>query len=159
MRAEHRLPQIASPIQIRICQVVLCNDVALRGTTRFFYVFIVYLTTLFLLLRLYSVEWKVIREWWTGKDLEECGRGLILRYCLGICLEGLRKATKNLSKDTLSPGRDLNPELPEYEAGVLTTRQRRSVHGLYVCSSMDLLMPRQKVSRACSAHERSKYIQ
>jgi hypothetical protein len=32
---------------------------------------------------------------------------------------------KNLSQDTRSPGRDMNLVLPEYEAGVLTTRPRR----------------------------------
>jgi hypothetical protein len=35
--------------------------------------------------------------------------------------------TKNLSQDSRSPGRDLKPGPPEYEAGVLTTRPRRSV--------------------------------
>lgn len=39
-----------------------------------------------------------------------------------ICLEELRKATKNLP----SPGRDLNPASPEYKAGDLTTGPRRS---------------------------------
>jgi hypothetical protein len=34
---------------------------------------------------------------------------------------------ENLSQDSLSPGRDLNPEPPEYETGVLTTQPRRSV--------------------------------
>jgi hypothetical protein len=37
------------------------------------------------------------------------------------------KPTKNLSQDNLSPGRNVNPELPEYEAGVLTTQPRCSV--------------------------------
>jgi hypothetical protein len=45
-----------------------------------------------------------------------------LRYYLGICLEGLIKTTKNLSEDSWSPGRDLNPETPEYEAGALSDR-------------------------------------
>jgi hypothetical protein len=40
-----------------------------------------------------------------------------LRYYLGICLERLRKTTKNLSQDSLSPGRGLNPRLSEYEVG------------------------------------------
>jgi hypothetical protein len=40
----------------------------------------------------------------------------------GICLEGPRKTTKNLSQDSLSPGRDLNPVPPEYDAGLLTTQ-------------------------------------
>jgi hypothetical protein len=34
---------------------------------------------------------------------------------------------KYLSHDSRSPGRDLNLEPPEYEAGVLTTRLRRSI--------------------------------
>jgi hypothetical protein len=49
------------------------------------------------------------------------------RHYPGIFLEGLRKSTKNLSWDSRSPGRDLNPGPPEYKAGVLTTRKRRSV--------------------------------
>jgi hypothetical protein len=44
------------------------------------------------------------------------GRGLILRYYLGIRLEGLKKATKILSQDRRSLGRDLSPGPPEYEA-------------------------------------------
>jgi hypothetical protein len=44
-----------------------------------------------------------------------------LRYYLGICLEGLRKVSKNLSYDIRSAGRHLNLGLPKYEAGVLTT--------------------------------------
>jgi hypothetical protein len=34
---------------------------------------------------------------------------------------------KPLSQESWSPGRDLNPGTPEHEAGVLTTRPRRSV--------------------------------
>jgi hypothetical protein len=47
------------------------------------------------------------------------GRGLILRYYPGIVVESLRKITKNLSQDSRSPGRDLNPGPPEYESEVL----------------------------------------
>jgi hypothetical protein len=50
-----------------------------------------------------------------------------LRYYPSICLEGPRKTVQNLSQDSWSPGRDLNPRPPEYEAGVLTTRLRRWV--------------------------------
>jgi hypothetical protein len=39
----------------------------------------------------------------------------------GICTEGMRKTTKNLSQDSQSLGQDLNPGSPEYDAGVLTT--------------------------------------
>jgi hypothetical protein len=47
-----------------------------------------------------------------------------LRLYPGICLEGPRKTTKNLSHDSRSPGRDLNRRPSEYE-GVLTSRPRR----------------------------------
>jgi hypothetical protein len=40
---------------------------------------------------------------------------------------GVRKITKYLSRYSRSPGRNLNPGPPEYEAGVLTIRPRRSV--------------------------------
>jgi hypothetical protein len=33
-----------------------------------------------------------------------------------ICLQGLRKTTKNLSQDSQSPGQELDPKAPEYEA-------------------------------------------
>jgi hypothetical protein len=58
-------------------------------------------------------------------NLEGRGRGLILRYSPGICLEGLREKTKNLSQDSRSLDQDLKPGPPEYEAGVSTTRSRR----------------------------------
>jgi hypothetical protein len=34
----------------------------------------------------------------------------------GICLEGFSKSKKHVSHDSRSPGRDLNPRDPEYEA-------------------------------------------
>jgi hypothetical protein len=37
-------------------------------------------------------------------------------------LEGLRKTTNHLSHDTRSPGQNIDPGPPEYEAGVPTTR-------------------------------------
>jgi hypothetical protein len=55
-----------------------------------------------------------------------CGRKrswLNLRHYCGICLEGLRISTSNLSQDSLSPGQDMNPGPPEHKAGV----QRSSV--------------------------------
>jgi hypothetical protein len=48
-------------------------------------------------------------------DLEES-------YYPDIRLEGLRKTTKTISKNGLFQGRDLNPGLPEDDAGLLTTR-------------------------------------
>jgi hypothetical protein len=41
-----------------------------------------------------------------------------LRYCPSTCFEGLRKTTARLSQYNRSPSRDLNPERPEYGAGV-----------------------------------------
>jgi hypothetical protein len=52
---------------------------------------------------------------WIGKDMEGNGRDLIWRNIPGICREGLRKITKNLSKDSWSPCRDLNLGPPEYK--------------------------------------------
>jgi hypothetical protein len=37
------------------------------------------------------------------------------------------KTTKNLGQDSWSPGRDLNPIPPEYEAWMLATQPRRSL--------------------------------
>jgi hypothetical protein len=42
-------------------------------------------------------------------------------------LEGVRKTTEILSQDSRFPGRDLNPEPPEYETGAMTTRLRSSL--------------------------------
>jgi hypothetical protein len=65
------------------------------------------------------------------KGLEGSCRGLILRKYFSIRLEVLRKITKNLSQDSRFPCLYLNPGLPEYEAGVLTTRPRRSVPAMF----------------------------
>jgi hypothetical protein len=46
----------------------------------------------FYVTRLYSVDNRMIGEWWwIGKDLVGSGRDLIVRYYPGIRLEGLRK--------------------------------------------------------------------
>jgi hypothetical protein len=66
------------------------------------------------------------------KDLVGSDRGLILRYYPGIRLEGLRKTTKNSIKTAGRRGRESSPELPGYEAGVLTTRPRLSVDLLWM---------------------------
>jgi hypothetical protein len=50
-----------------------------------------------------------------------------LKYCASIFLEDLRETTQHFSQYSRFPGRHLNPGPPEYEAGVLTTRPRRSV--------------------------------
>jgi hypothetical protein len=48
------------------------------------------------------------------------------KYSPDICLQGLRKTMKSITRDSRSPGHDLNPGLPEYEAGVLTILPRFS---------------------------------
>jgi hypothetical protein len=47
------------------------------------------------------------------------------RYCLRICLEGLRNIMKNLSQDSISHNSYLNPGPPKYR--VLTTKLLCSV--------------------------------
>ena len=42
-----------------------------------------------------------------------------LRHYSGIFIERLSKTLKSLIQDNASPGRDLNPETPKYEAGAL----------------------------------------
>jgi hypothetical protein len=42
---------------------------------------------------------------------------LNFKYYPGICLEGLRRTTKNLSHDSRYSGQDLNSRPPEYEVG------------------------------------------
>jgi hypothetical protein len=48
--------------------------------------------------------------------------GLILRYCPGIHLKGLRKTMKSLTQDSHSFFIDFNMEHPKYEARVLTNQ-------------------------------------
>ena len=46
-----------------------------------------------------------ICQQWTGKDEKESGRGLAkIAYCDSFCLKLKRKATKNSSHDSWSPG-------------------------------------------------------
>jgi hypothetical protein len=42
------------------------------------------------------------------------GQGKILRYYPGICMEGLRETTKNLTHDSWSLGPDFNPRPPTH---------------------------------------------
>jgi hypothetical protein len=67
-------------------------------------------------------------------NLKGCGRKQSwpnLRYYPGIFLEGLRKTTKALSQDNRFPCQDLNSGPTEYEAGVLSTRPRRSARSRF----------------------------
>ncbi|KDR08519.1 hypothetical protein L798_01039 [Zootermopsis nevadensis] len=59
-------------------------------------------------------------------------------YYQFIFLEGLRKTTKNLSHQIRSPGRALNPEPPEYEAGSTV-----SVREVVLCEQEPRQIPRQ----------------
>jgi hypothetical protein len=64
-----------------------------------------------------------------------CGRkrlGPNLRYYPGIYLE---ENYENLSQDSEAPGQDLNAGSPEYEAGVLIIRPRRST---FVCGAFGI---------------------
>jgi hypothetical protein len=74
---------------------------------------------------IYSVSDRVISEWWwIGKDLVESGHGLILRYCPGMRLEGLRKTTKNVNQDSRSPG-------PRFETRTSWIRSRSLDHDVW----------------------------
>jgi hypothetical protein len=61
------------------------------------------------------------------KHAEGSSCGLMLKYYPRIFPQGPRKTTENLGHDSRSPGREWNPGPPEYEAGMLATRPRRSV--------------------------------
>jgi hypothetical protein len=91
-----------------------------------------------------------ISELRIGNEVEGNDRGLILLYYL--CLKGLRKSPRNLSKDNQFLGQGLNPGQPEYKR-VLETQPRRLVidltHFVHVrpnirlCSSLILQFGRR----------------
>jgi hypothetical protein len=58
------------------------------------------------------INWKRFGRKWSWPNF---------KYYPGIRLEGVGKSTKNLNKDSRSPGH------PEYEVELLTTRPRSSV--------------------------------
>jgi hypothetical protein len=93
-----------------------------------YYLFVVYLTRFFSTNSDYIASNKRISEWWIGKDVEKKRSWPNLRNNFDICLEGPRKTTNNLRRDSLSPGRYMNPGPPEYKAGVLTIQQIFVVH-------------------------------
>jgi hypothetical protein len=59
-------------------------------------------------------------------NLKGSGRGLILSYYPGIRWR-MSKTTQNLTQDSWFSGLDFNLGPPEYEAGMLNIRPRRSV--------------------------------
>jgi hypothetical protein len=81
----------------------------------------------FSVIKIIESNGRVVSDWWTGKSFGSKRSRPNLRRYSRIRLEGLRNTTKNISQDSWSPGRDLNPEPPEYEARVLATRPRRSI--------------------------------
>jgi hypothetical protein len=60
----------------------------------------------------WTLNWKGCGEKWTWPNL---------RYYAGICFEGLRKTTDNISQESQSRGWDLNAGCNEYEAGLPTS--------------------------------------
>jgi hypothetical protein len=62
-------------------------------------------------------------------DLEGMSKEVVVAWfeVLGICLERLRKTTKNVIRDSRSPGPDSNPGHLEYATGGIMTVPRRSV--------------------------------
>jgi hypothetical protein len=53
--------------------------------------------------------------------VEGASDGMVLRYDLRICVEGLRKTAENITQDSWSLDKDFNPKISKYEAGMLTT--------------------------------------
>jgi hypothetical protein len=71
-----------------------------------------------------------MNEWCMSDELERICKKAVWPNFEGLSdirLEGLREATRNLSQDSRSPGRDLNSGPPKYEAYFPTTRPRRSI--------------------------------
>jgi hypothetical protein len=62
-----------------------------------------------------------------------------LRYELSICLDGLKKITRNFSHYSQPLDQDKNPDLPECDTGVLPT-QTRIIIGVSVCFSQEIMM-------------------
>lgn len=82
------------------------------------------------------IEWKVSDELERMWQETACPN---LRYHLRLCLKILRKPANNLSQDSWSEGRDLNPGRPVHEAEVLTTQPWRSVR-IYKGMPQDLIL-------------------
>jgi hypothetical protein len=84
--------------------------------------FVVYLTTPFSGSDYVASNEGVTNEWWGRKRLWPTFK--VLSYNLH---GGTEENHENVSQDNRSPGQDLNPGSPEYEAGVIATRPQRSV--------------------------------
>jgi hypothetical protein len=74
---------------------------------------LVYLTT-YPVCNLYGAKWR--DGWWIGENLEGSLVVLSSRHPI-IYLEGLRKTTKNLTRDTRDFSRDSNRPLPKHKSG------------------------------------------
>jgi hypothetical protein len=93
--------------------------------------FVVYLTTLFLVIH---TIWSRAKKWWIWKILEESGRGIISSIIPAFASRDWGKP-QNLSTDSLPPGRYLNTGPLEYKARVLTTRPWRSSNVSKMCTT------------------------
>jgi hypothetical protein len=111
------------------------------------YLFIVYLTRLLQLLRLYSVQWKNATWMMTWKGCRRKWSRPNLRYYPSTCLKEWRKTLRNLSQDSQSPGWDLNLEPPEYKARELVTQPWCSVMLPSFQGKKELLIFCRKVPR------------
>jgi hypothetical protein len=76
--------------------------------------------------------------------VEGSGRGRNLKYCVGMCLPGLRVTTKISSEVSGLAGRYLNTGPPDYGAGMLPATQKR-------------LGLRQKIDRSSPTHRMITY--
>jgi hypothetical protein len=110
--------------------VLLSNNVVYICRMNFWLVLCIYLFVVYLVM-FFSVTQTVqhwMKEWFMNwkrcRRKQSCPN---LWDYPSICLEGLRKTTKNLSQDSQSLGWDLNHGPPKYEAGVLTTQPWRLV--------------------------------
>jgi hypothetical protein len=72
-----------------------------------------------------SAGFIVLNVNWKGSGRKQSWH--ILRSYPVIYLKGLRKIMKYLSQDRQSPSQNMNPGLPKYKAGVLTTQLQLSV--------------------------------
>jgi hypothetical protein len=100
---------------------------------------VAYFTTLSVANLLYiGPNGKMSVEWWTGKDLEWRGRGVIDPVS-AIFVEELRKTTKSLRL-----GRDSNRAPPEYEFKTLPLRQTTRWYG-----------PKESTERKLNSRSRS----
>jgi hypothetical protein len=62
-----------------------------------------------------------------------------LRYYLGNCQEGPEENGENLGQDSRYLGRDLNPVLHDYKAGMLSIQLQHTIKNIVSYSVINLL--------------------